>query len=90
MVELFILKIFIDMSDFPAIPDLDEELEKVKQKIQGMSQAEKAAFIRDMCSRIEETRHALLEAHKQNKSPMECVQAATDILEQIGQPKTIN
>lgn len=78
------------MVEFPEIPDLDEELEKVKQKLQGMSQAEKAAFIREMCSRIEEAKHALLDAHKNNKPPTECVEAACSVLDQIGTPRVIN
>ena len=78
------------MIEFPPIPDLDEELEKVKQKLQGMTQAEKAAFIREMCARIEEAKHALLDAHKNNKSPTECVEAACSVLDQIGTPRIIN
>ena len=71
-------------------PELEEELEKFKEKIQGMSKSEKTAFIREMCARIEEARHALLVAHKNNKSPTECVEAACSVLDQIGTPRIIN
>lgn len=70
--------------------DLQEELDKVKDKVKNMTQAEKSAFIREACARIEEARHALLDAHKNNKPPMECVEAACGVLEQIGTPRTIN
>ena len=55
-----------------------------------MTPAEKLAYIREVVARIDEARHALLEAHKQNKEPKECVQAACEVLEQIGQPRIIN
>lgn len=71
-------------------PDLQEELDKVKDKVNNMTQAEKSAFIREACARIEEARHALLDAHKNNKSPTECVEAACSVLDQIGTPRIIN
>ena len=71
-------------------PELQEALDKEKERIANMTPAEKSAYIREVCARVEEARHALLDAHKQNKGPNECVQAACDVLEQIGQPKTIN
>ena len=71
-------------------PDLQEELDKFKERLECMSQEEKSAMIREIAARVEEARHALLDAHKQNKPPKECVQAACEVLEQIGQPRTIN
>ena len=71
-------------------PDLQEELDKLKHKIETMTPKEKGAYIRECVARVEEARHALLDAHKQNKPPMECVSAACEVLEQIEQPRTIN
>lgn len=71
-------------------PELQEALDKEKERIANMTPAEKSAYIREVVARIDEARHALLEAHKQNKEPKECVQAACEVLEQIGQPRIIN
>lgn len=71
-------------------PDLQEELDKIKDRVKNMTQAEKSAYIREVCARVEEAKQVLLDNHKQNKPPMECVEAACNVLEQIGQPRTIN
>ncbi len=71
-------------------PELQEELDKVKDKVKNMTQEERSALIREICARVEEARHALLDAHRDNKPPAECVEAACDILDQIGTPRTIN
>ena len=84
---LFTLKIFINMFN---PPELQEALDKEKERVSNMTPAEKLAYIREVVARIDEARHALLEAHKQNKEPKECVQAACEVLEQIGQPRIIN
>jgi len=83
----FGLRIFTDMFN---PPDLQEELDKIKDKVKNMTQAEKSAYIREACARVEEARQTLLDSHKQNKPPMECIEAACGVLEQIGQPRTIN
>ena len=62
-------------------PDLQEELDKIKDKIKNMTQAEKSAYIREACARVEEARQTLLDKHKQNKPPMECIEAACGVLE---------
>lgn len=57
----FILKTYINMFN---PPELQEALDKEKERVKNMTPAEKAAYIREVCARIDEARHALLDAHK--------------------------
>lgn len=74
----------------PLPPEWQAQVDEFAERLKTMSPIERSELVKNLCGKVNEASFDLLAAHKMQKSPIECLQAAHTTLTQPVQSKTIN